>query len=424
MPRGFMRKYTAVIPQLTVLSSIHLVPMTKDQTYPCPTLSLASDPDGVFSPIEFLGKGGYGAIIYYASKDRPPIAVKFPLSDPPEKIVDRTQNIQFEARIMKLIPPHPNIVGLLFEGPYFFAMDVGGKPLSLILYQDFLRDPHTQAKIFLQLAEALAFLHDLGIVHGDFSRGNILVDDNRRVHLCDFGSATETSPEKRSRVLQITSYPYRAPEIATMHVEFYKIYEQTLEDSHNAPENNLFKGFVYTAKHCLKVVFNGFLFGFINNSDSIRENILKAYNDLAHTYPNAFSEITPQDTFTLINRIFLLANQMVNHCSECQKKLGFPRHQSKIDTWALGLVGLEILRGQALANPVGEGPIDRALDHSAALTRLHAGLPTPGELANGFPPNCPAFFILCSLSPHERPTAAEAVLHFKNKLSEYPVDSE
>ena len=40
-----------------------------------------------------------------------------------------------------------------------------------------------------QLADALAHAHEHGVIHGDLKPGNVLLDENRRVLLADFGSA-------------------------------------------------------------------------------------------------------------------------------------------------------------------------------------------------------------------------------------------
>lgn len=65
---------------------------------------------------------------------------------------------------------------------------------------------------FLQLAEALLFLHSHQICHLDLSLENILIDSNQRLRLCDFGMA------KRGFSCKKTEFPvgkdyYRAPEI-------------------------------------------------------------------------------------------------------------------------------------------------------------------------------------------------------------------
>jgi len=42
-------------------------------------------------------------------------------------------------------------------------------------------------QVLCEVAEGLRYLHSHGIVHGDLTGSNILIDDNRRACLCDFG---------------------------------------------------------------------------------------------------------------------------------------------------------------------------------------------------------------------------------------------
>ena len=67
----------------------------------------------------------------------------------------------------------------------------------------------------MQTADALHFLHSLGIVHTDFKPGNIMVDTRlRRVVIVDFNAYERPKEEgwKPSRGTH-TAYPYRAPEL-------------------------------------------------------------------------------------------------------------------------------------------------------------------------------------------------------------------
>lgn len=62
-----------------------------------------------------------------------------------------------------------------------------------------------------QLAETLKQLHSLGIIHRDLKPENVLVDENWRVVITDFGFAIHESELKReaiySRVGTLEFYP-------------------------------------------------------------------------------------------------------------------------------------------------------------------------------------------------------------------------
>ena len=46
------------------------------------------------------------------------------------------------------------------------------------------------ASILIQMAEALKYLHSLGVSHRDIKLGNVLISDSGKVELIDFGFAT------------------------------------------------------------------------------------------------------------------------------------------------------------------------------------------------------------------------------------------
>ena len=66
-----------------------------------------------------------------------------------------------------------------------------------------------------QVLQALAYVHERGLVHRDLKPSNIMVDDERRVRLMDFGlvrSADEGRNTLSRRV--VGTYRYMAPEQA------------------------------------------------------------------------------------------------------------------------------------------------------------------------------------------------------------------
>ncbi|OQS00729.1 protein kinase [Achlya hypogyna] len=74
-----------------------------------------------------------------------------------------------------------------------------------------------RVQIALDAAEALAYLHDLGYIHRDIKAANLLLDDDGRCKLCDFGFAREaeadTCTKPRRRMSLCGTDTYMAPEI-------------------------------------------------------------------------------------------------------------------------------------------------------------------------------------------------------------------
>lgn len=61
--------------------------------------------------------------------------------------------------------------------------------------------------------QALKFIHDLHIVHGDVKLENLLIDVSGSVKLCDFGGASKCDENGLSSVKFLGTLPYDAPEV-------------------------------------------------------------------------------------------------------------------------------------------------------------------------------------------------------------------
>lgn len=72
-----------------------------------------------------------------------------------------------------------------------------------------LTDAETK-RIFLQVCEAISYMHKKGILHRDLKPENVLLDDAKNVKLCDFGWSAQRS---KTRMTFCGTYEYMAPEI-------------------------------------------------------------------------------------------------------------------------------------------------------------------------------------------------------------------
>jgi formylglycine-generating enzyme required for sulfatase activity/predicted Ser/Thr protein kinase len=136
-----------------------------------------------------LGRGAMG-IVYLAREEtlRRQVALKVL---PKSGDVDAVARFMREARAIAALD-HPSIVPVYqygeAEGNYFIAMRlIEGKSLKELARRPLA--PKRAAAIAEQVALALAYAHDAGVIHRDVKPANILVEPGDRVWLVDFGIA-------------------------------------------------------------------------------------------------------------------------------------------------------------------------------------------------------------------------------------------
>ena len=170
--------------------------------------------------LDFVGKGGMGAV-YKArqpSLDRL-VALKIL---PPEVGADPAFAERFtrEARAQAKLS-HPNIVSVYdfgqVDGQFFIIMEfVDGPNLRNVIKEGEVKPDQALAMV-TQVCEALQFAHDEGMVHRDIKPENILVTQQGRVKVTDFGLVKfrDTKPEEPvlTKTLQaMGTLRYMAPE--------------------------------------------------------------------------------------------------------------------------------------------------------------------------------------------------------------------
>ena len=70
--------------------------------------------------------------------------------------------------------------------------------------------------VFTQIASAVAYMHQKFVIHGDIKDENIVIDQNLRVKLIDFGSAKVIPPHAEGKLNRFGgTINYCAPEILT-----------------------------------------------------------------------------------------------------------------------------------------------------------------------------------------------------------------
>lgn len=166
---------------------------------------------------EIVGTGGMADV--YRATDRVltrTVAIKMLRSTS----ADQGERDRFatEARTLAVLN-HPGLVMLLDAGirdehPYLVMELVDGPSLSRAIKESGPLDPVRVASLGAQIAEALAYAHQRGVVHRDVKPGNILVTADDRALLADFGIAkllAETSHHTKTGET-IGSPAYLSPE--------------------------------------------------------------------------------------------------------------------------------------------------------------------------------------------------------------------
>ena len=172
---------------------------------------------GSYHIVEVIAAGGMG-IVFKARQESPmftrDVAMKFMISGTSTTEEDRERFISEVKGLAGL--SHPSLVSIFDSGIkdhlYYFTMElIDGASLRELVREDRL-GVLRKVEIVRDVALALTFLHESGVVHRDVKPGNIMVDREGVTKLLDFGIA-QFSADARKRGIQAGTLHYMAPEI-------------------------------------------------------------------------------------------------------------------------------------------------------------------------------------------------------------------
>ena len=174
--------------------------------------------DGRYRVIKRLGSGGMADV--YCAQDQQlgrQVALKLLYRHfaEDEQFVERFRREASSAAGLQ----HPNIVGIYdrgeWNGTYYIAMEfIEGRTLKDVIRERGPAPPEAAVDIVLQILRAARFAHQRGIVHRDIKPHNVLIDDDGRVKVTDFGIARAGASDMTETGLIMGTSQYLSPEQA------------------------------------------------------------------------------------------------------------------------------------------------------------------------------------------------------------------
>lgn len=166
-----------------------------------------------------LGSGGFGTVYEsYFRGER--LAVKKLHNETKNK---RAAKESFEAETSVVNFHHPNIVRTLVVTTYmessYVIMEYAGEKTLQSVINDISQamDLERRLRFAEDIARALEFAHDQGIAHMDLKPGNVIVTQEDRCKLADFGCCQAVDindkPASPTKSNLTGTYAYRAPEL-------------------------------------------------------------------------------------------------------------------------------------------------------------------------------------------------------------------
>jgi serine/threonine-protein kinase len=149
--------------------------------------------DGRYRVISRLGSGGMADV--YLAQDQllgRDVAVKVLHHHFAEdqEFVERFRREASSAAALS----HPNIVAIFdrgeWNGTYYIAMEyVAGRTLKALVREQGALDPVAAIEIVVQILRAARFAHRRGVIHRDLKPHNVILDEEGRARVTDFGIA-------------------------------------------------------------------------------------------------------------------------------------------------------------------------------------------------------------------------------------------
>ncbi len=185
--------------------------------------------------ISRIGSGGFGEVyLAFDEKFNRKVALKVlrtSVSDASylarfKREAQSAGSIRHENVVMHLgmLEPTPN-----FPHACLILEYASGGSLKELVKSEQPYEVEQAVKWIIEAAQGLAAVHSKGFIHRDVKPGNLLIGDDGKVKLSDFGLARETSPENDASVRVAGTPPYMSPEqiqtpgLLSLHTDIYSL---------------------------------------------------------------------------------------------------------------------------------------------------------------------------------------------------------
>src|SRR4051812_27118925 len=177
--------------------------------------------DGRYSIISRLGSGGMADV--YCAQDlqlgrKVALKLLYRRFAEDEQFVERFKREASAAAGLQ----HPHVVGVYdrgeYDGTYYIAMEyLEGRSLKQIVQEEGPLDPERAIDVVVQILRASRFAHQRGVIHRDIKPHNVIVDDEGRVKVTDFGIARAGASDMTETGAIMGTAAYLSPEQAQGH---------------------------------------------------------------------------------------------------------------------------------------------------------------------------------------------------------------